>query len=414
MSLKGRATANNVLRGKITSIRQIEDLNALYEETEKAVKNANDAAENANTAADNAEEQTIDRANVSDSGDLLLILKNGREINAGNVKGKDADYSLVANALKGNKSGNPLVLSDVSPLPHEIKVKLGEVFVKEEPYDTFVKNGEGPTFDTDIAESGFYVFESVFYSDSDAGEDRTYLTLEGGKYIDSYYWSDEPFAVGDAVYVEVNGNHYTLYFTSVSRGTTVQKYGKNLCGRSSITSKDHAIGQIDVTDVKAHGTYTLSADVTVFADDEKLNRFARITVYYTDGTSKKIDGKAVDAESIRDGKPRKFTVSIDTGSEKEIKRFGISPINYSGGGSVNNARADNIQLELSETATEYEPYRNPEPLTATDGTLSIAGNGESMTLIAEDGVTMEAEYNVDTKKYIDKKFAELQALVLEV
>ncbi len=38
--------------------------------------------------------------------------------------GKDADMSIVANALKGNVSGNVVVLNDVSPLPHDVKVHL--------------------------------------------------------------------------------------------------------------------------------------------------------------------------------------------------------------------------------------------------------------------------------------------------
>ena len=71
----------------------------------------------------------------------------------------------------------------------------------------------------------------------------------------------------------------------------------------------------------------------------------------------------------------------------------------------------------TDTETDYEPYKEPTTLTAeADGTVNgIIGNGESMTLLTDtEGVTITAEYNVDTKKYIDKKFAELQALVLEV
>ena len=59
-----------------------------------------------------------------------------------------------------------------------------------------------------------------------------------------------------------------------------------------------------------------------------------------------------------------------------------------------------------------------EPITYTadeNGNVGgIVANGESMTLIADEGISNSAEYSVDTKKYIDKKFAELQALILEV
>ena len=42
----------------------------------------------------------------------------------------------------------------------------------------------------------------------------------------------------------------------------------------------------------------------------------------------------------------------------------------------------------------------------------IIGNGEDMTLLADVGATITAEYNIDTKKYIDKKFAELSAALV--
>lgn len=47
MSLKGQAMTDKVLRGKITSIRQIEDVNALYAEVERAVDRADAAAHQA-------------------------------------------------------------------------------------------------------------------------------------------------------------------------------------------------------------------------------------------------------------------------------------------------------------------------------------------------------------------------------
>ena len=65
----------------------------------------------------------------------------------------------------------------------------------------------------------------------------------------------------------------------------------------------------------------------------------------------------------------------------------------------------------------FEPYKEPTTYTPNaDGTVKgIIGNGESITLMTDtEGVDIEAEYSVDTQKYIEKKFAELQALVLEV
>ena len=71
----------------------------------------------------------------------------------------------------------------------------------------------------------------------------------------------------------------------------------------------------------------------------------------------------------------------------------------------------NFQIEIGNK-TAYEPYKC-EPHTAdANGVVSgIIGNGEDVTLMG-DGVTITAEYNVDTKKYIDKKFDELAAMLV--
>ena len=64
-----------------------------------------------------------------------------------------------------------------------------------------------------------------------------------------------------------------------------------------------------------------------------------------------------------------------------------------------------FQLELSGSKTEYEPYKEPETVQVNvDGTASISGNGESITLITDtDGITITAEYNKD----LNKAFAEI-------
>ena len=75
-----------------------------------------------------------------------------------------------------------------------------------------------------------------------------------------------------------------------------------------------------------------------------------------------------------------------------------------------------VQLELGKVATVYEPYIEPVIYTPNadgivEGVLSIS---PSMNIFTNKvGVLIEAKYNADTKKYIDNKFAELQALVLE-
>ena len=89
----------------------------------------------------------IDVTEVSDGVEITVTSKDGIETakvyNGQDGKdGKDVDYSLVANALKGSASGKVVVIKDVSPLEHTVKVKLdgdnigGEVLTKTERFDT--------------------------------------------------------------------------------------------------------------------------------------------------------------------------------------------------------------------------------------------------------------------------------------
>ena len=75
-----------------------------------------------------------------------------------------------------------------------------------------------------------------------------------------------------------------------------------------------------------------------------------------------------------------------------------------------------FMLEVGTTKSQYEPYIEPTTYTPNaDGTVDNVKSIYPTTLMYTDtsGVVVNAEYNADTKRYIDNKFAELQALVLE-
>lgn len=72
-----------------------------------------------------------------------------------------------------------------------------------------------------------------------------------------------------------------------------------------------------------------------------------------------------------------------------------------------NVTFDNLtiypQLEISETATEFEPYKNPVYKTPSEtGDVSgVIGNGENMIITTDtDGATVTVEYNRDINKVI--------------
>ena len=112
-------------------------------------------------------------------------------------------------------------------------------------------------------------------------------------------------------------------------------------------------------------------------------------------------------------------------TDKNKYKYSHIRLQISKGVTVNNL-VFNPMIEKGSTATPYTPYIS-NPTTAkvdvdgneytpnTDGAVDgIKSTYPTMTITTDTvGVLVEAEYNADTKKYIDNKFAELQALVLE-
>ena len=67
------------------------------------------------------------------------------------------------------------------------------------------------------------------------------------------------------------------------------------------------------------------------------------------------------------------------------------------------------QIELGSEKSDYEPYSAPKVfIPESDGSIAGIKSMSDMTLVTDtEGVTINCEYNVDTKKYIDNKIAEL-------
>jgi hypothetical protein len=128
---------------------------------------------------------------------------------------------------------------------------------------------------------------------------------------------------------------------------------KNLCNVANITATDsNEAGDIYLYDIKKHGTYTASADVTLYADDTAANPTFVVQVLYTDYTyTNGVFSSAVP----KDGVTRRFTSTVTTDSTKEIKYVRIIALNYTSQNG-RHAKAENIQLEEGATATPYAPY----------------------------------------------------------
>ena len=62
-----------------------------------------------------------------------------------------------------------------------------------------------------------------------------------------------------------------------------------------------------------------------------------------------------------------------------------------------------FQLEYGDAATTYEPFKGKTYTPNADGTVNVVSVYPTMTLFTDtEDATIECEYNVDTKKYIDR------------
>ena len=237
-----------------------------------------------------------------------------------------------ANAIRGTATGNPVCITDCSPVEHEMSVKVDVPNAKVTRYgknlvdmNDWVKQGAAT-----IAEDGSYKISTIA--------------------MNNKYGADS----GSGIYVPVNGN-----IPIVIRGT-----------------------------VK-----TASPNATT-------NCFI-VYIKYTDGTNTRIDWNGV----LVDGIAKWQTRSNKSDPSKTIER-----VTYAW--TSNAAYVKDFQIEVGQTATEYEPYVEPITYTADEngdvkGVMSVY---PSTTLIAEDGTTVTAEYNKDTNKVIAAQEATISEL----
>ena len=271
------------------------------------------------------------------------------------------------------------------------------------------------------------------------------VTLEekssGGESLSFSYFQysekpyEPPFKIGDKVIFhekEAIGIIFTnLYYIrprKIFTGKKVQKFGKNLlpypydCDMTTKTSSGitwtfHDDGTISATGAATgnsnreifnyrslnlpSGTYLLSGNPKTKGNSTGEYHYIRYKFVDQNGVEF-IDSSAESGKDLYEGY---HIIDAPNGISQVWMITRVRKV----------ATVNNIVFKpmLSVVEADYEPYKEPIPYTADKfGNFAIETNGEDMTLVADSDITISAEYSVDTKKYIDKKFAELQALVL--
>jgi hypothetical protein len=346
---------------------------------------------------------TMNYAGFADSNHCESILKEtdatdtgiyGEELTYYTVSVEDMPYYLnsntgcssAANALKGSASGNQITLTDVSPIEHKMSATVYRNIVGDRITDDLI--------DTDVPNNSFYTVKdySVGWMDNDPDFPRLSLTFtfeEGGFYGGEYDGGNPPnVEIGSTVWFGENNLFYAT--KEPYPNATLQTFGKNLLDidafgvfeqrdDGSYESTDKFTKSIAVNLPK--GIYTYSGYVK-----SPTGKNYRLCFYYQDGTKEEYTPVKSNGEYIYQ--------SI-TSNGKEIKSIGIR---Y---GSSSVIEVKDLQLEVGETATEYEPYKGKTYTADESGNVKATSIYPTTILRANNDAFVVAEYNRDINKAIE-------------
>lgn len=364
----------------------------------------------------------------------------GKGHTAGMQEGK-IELLQSSKYMNAQASGECIAVNDVSPVEHDVAVKVSSKNILPYPYYHTTKTENGITFtdngDGSITCNGTATALTYFYfvfASSDIIEPNTKYTLSGGQYAGVYdlrvtdnkttanvvydigkvtfsYEDTSRFSVNilvrqGAVMENVvfkpmlekgtTATAYTPYVADVSTAS-VSRYGKNLLtdDTSKLVIPTNRTNYGYVVPLPA-GTYTVCATpkgtynggcyIYHIAMDENGNEIGNIR------------GSGFECPVVNTTiKPITFTVGqdfyyyiYDAGSvtvlesvKREFDRF-------------------NIMLEKGSTATPYEPYIEPTVYPVDGATATVKSISPNMTLMTDtQGVLMDCSYLRDIDTYID-------------
>ena len=383
------------------------------------------------------------------------------------------DLSIAANALKGSASGSVVSIKDVSPLEHDLKVKVTNI----DSFATLISGADAILYDVvDASEDGYYI---TF--------DGDYISLNADSITVKNNW--ESFYIGEshkkgfsADFGGFNGafinavlkndtRYYALRLTNNEGGKVSCAIDKNKV-YLSLNDSDLNVYEVeegtefyyitcDGFDFSTNKIAVYDCSVNVNATDVKVKVFGKNLIDWKDASLWKGGWHHSTKEYRGYLLPTKagitYCISFDVNDKTDIPQnfylttydaegnkvgssitFITDKINYlnrtfkaekgysyyifpaSKKESSTEANFQNwlnkfkyIQCEIGSTATEYEPYTEYGDYTVNaDGSVDgVRSIYPSMTLMPDtEGVTLDVEYNRD----INKAFAELQTALISM
>lgn len=358
------------------------------------------------------------------------------------------------NALKGNASGKELVqLNDVSPIAHDVTCQLesknycnaqlllehGYTLQEDGSYKGTIKGKPFVVFDnTEGIQGAFTISYTGRYIGAPYTESGfTWLvTYTDGtdEYKASLRWLDDEvrYTTGTtnanktvkAIYLSYGRPHECqVWDMQIERGATATAYEpyKDVAGAKVKTQGKNFL---DINTFVINEYYTSSYAKDLIIDGNSLT-FARIGTAQTSGIYTDVylpvgtytvsgscvvsDGSTACGWGVYDKETKTFVANYSN-SGMDTRTFTITEVKtYSfrlycprDGAEGTRVTYTNVQIEAGNTATDYEKYVEPITYTADEkGNLAIGSIAPTTTLSA-DGVSINAEYNKDINKVIEK------------
>ena len=373
----------------------------------------------------------------------------------------EAKVNELANAIKGNASGAVVSVDDVSTVEHNPVVKVRGANIIPFPYYnkggvvngiTYTANDDGSVTakGTATANAAFYltyglsgIKGTVFLSGCPEGGS---ISSSGGGYslrMNKFVNGVEVTGgadVGNGNKIILNGEDIRIYIVVLSGKTvdctfrpmlnygesandfvkseltavTVKRCGKNLLNPNGGSSSRNGLTFTNNGD----GSFTVKGTATAAASFG-LTSLAATPMYLHNGVTYtqsvivlagSMNGVAV-VPSVEDGDGNVtwnyFSNNQTKTPEKHYKFRGYEV--YVENGKTVDLKF-NVQLEVGDMATDYESHAEPTiHIPAADGTVSgVKSISPCMTILTDTaGAIVECEYNIDTKKYIDRKISEI-------
>ena len=336
-----------------------------------------------------------------------------------------------ANAFKGKVSGAIVSMDDVSPLEHKIPVRLESENLIPYPYSStsVIMNGVTFTVNSDSSVTLNGTSTASAYLIINTGT----LKLSAGQYVVSGYTNDIEIAARKNNTVWLNNNAGTFNegdtFTNISiyvsagktfdnvtvypklqKGTKATPWIPFVPNDTAVTVKGCGKNHLpnDIYDFnnwivksglqKIYPFNNLAIGQTYTFSFKVLQNLANFGYFYL--TKKKGETMENIARFATGGAIERTSHSFVVEEGAEYYLYGW--FQYADSGAFEAIA--NIQLELSPTATPYEPYIEGETITTTlaEGAelTSIAPN---MTITTDkSGVVIDTEYNKDSNIVIEK------------